>query len=99
MASFNRKDSFMRNAGVYDIFQDVNNLPKVPATGSDTTYIIESKYSERVDLLAYDLYGSSRLWWIIVLRNLDVIEDPIKGFKEGLVIKLPSKKTAQELTG
>lgn len=98
MASFHRKDSFLKRAGLFNNFLDLNKLPKVPVTVADKTYVIEAKYNERPDLLAYDLYGSSRTWWIVVLRNVDVLVDPIRDFKAGTVIKLPSKDTVENLT-
>lgn len=99
MAKFHRQDSFLKSAGIYDIFLDVSKLPSVPKSIADETYVIEAKYHQRPDLLAYDQYGSSRVWWIIALRNLDLIEDPIKDFKSGLEISLPSKQTVERLTG
>jgi hypothetical protein len=51
--------------------------------------IIASKYDQRPDLMAYDFYGNSKLWWIIVHYNRDVIKDPIFDFKAGLEIFIP----------
>lgn len=99
MAKFHRQDSFLKPTSVYDIFLDVNKLPSVPKSIADETYVIEAKYNQRPDLLAYDQYGSSRVWWVVALRNLDIIEDPIKDFKTGLEISLPSKQTVERLTG
>ena len=55
----------------------------------DQSYTIERTYAYRPDLLAYDLYGSPRLWWVFAQRNPDEIEDPIYDFKPGVTIKLP----------
>ena len=55
----------------------------------DLTYTIERTYAYRPDLLAYDLYGSPRLWWVFAQRNPDQIEDPIYDFKPGVTIQLP----------
>ena len=93
------KQSFIRNTGVFDTFLDINNLPSVPTLISDETYIIEAKYANRLDLLAHDEYGSSRLWWIIALRNLDILKDPSRDAVAGLEIYLPSKNTAETLAG
>ena len=57
--------------------------------GDDQVYTIERTYAYRPDLLAYDLYGSPRLWWVFAQRNPDEIEDPIYDFKPGVTIKLP----------
>ena len=99
MAKIHRDDSFLKNTGVYDIFLDVNNLPSVPKLPSDDAFIIDAKYANRLDLLAYDKQGSTRLWWIIALRNIDVIEDPTRDATVGLEIYLPSKNTAETLAG
>jgi len=61
----------------------------ITAEGDDQSYTIERTYAYRPDLLAYDLYGSPRLWWVFAQRNPDVIEDPIYDFKPGVTIQLP----------
>jgi hypothetical protein len=55
---------------------------------------IGNRYNRRPDLLAYDLYGNSRYWWIFVHYNREVIEDPINDFVAGKVIVVPSKQVA-----
>ena len=61
----------------------------ITAELDDQSYTIERTYAYRPDLLAYDLYGSPRLWWVFAQRNPDEIEDPIYDFKPGVTIKLP----------
>ena len=55
----------------------------------DQTYTIERTYAYRPDLLAYDLYGTPRLWWVFAQRNPNQIEDPIYDFRPGVTIQLP----------
>ena len=55
----------------------------------DQSYTIERTYAYRPDLLAFDLYGTPRLWWVFAQRNPDEIEDPIYDFKPGVTIQLP----------
>ena len=55
----------------------------------DQTYTIERTYAYRPDLLAYDLYGTPRFWWVFAQRNPDQIEDPIYDFNPGVTIQLP----------
>ncbi len=89
-----RSDSFVKNTALLDgLFLDYNTLPSIPQYDGDEEYIIDTAYNERPDLLAHVLYGNSRLWWVFALRNPDVIEDPVRDFKAGLTIKLPSKET------
>ena len=56
---------------------------------NQTTLVIQPKYHKRPDILAYDMYGSSRLWWIFVHYNRDTIKDPIMDFKSGTKIQVP----------
>ena len=69
----------------------------VSAESDDYLYTIEAQYAYRPDLLAYDLYGTSNLWWIFIQRNLNVIQDPILDFVPGkqiYICKLSGLKTA-----
>ena len=99
MADFHTRDSFLKNTGSFDQFLDINNLPSIPKQIDDESYVIDAAYNERPDLLAYDRYGSSRLWWVFALRNPDLIEDPIRDFKSGLEIKVPRKGVLDTILG
>ena len=46
----------------------------VPSEKDDFVYTIESQYNHRPDLLAHDLYGDSKLWWVFVQRNMEVLK-------------------------
>ena len=95
-----KKDSFLRNAGFLDnTFLDINNLPSLPENVNDEKYVINAMYDERPDLLAHDIYGSARLWWIFALRNPNILKDPIRDFKAGLSIFLPSKDNVNIVSG
>ena len=61
----------------------------ITAEDDDQVYVIERTYAYRPDLLAFDLYGTPRLWWVFAQRNPDAIEDPIYDFKPGKTIQLP----------
>ena len=61
----------------------------ITADADDVSYTIDQIYAYRPDLLAYDLYGSPRLWWVFAQRNPDKIEDPIYDFSPGVTIQLP----------
>lgn len=63
----------------------------IPANRDDATYVIENQYKHRPDLLAHDLYGSSKYWWVFMVRNRSTIKDPIYDFVPGVSIKLPNK--------
>ena len=81
----------------------INLEPLVPrsitAEDDDQSYTIERTYAYRPDLLAYDLYGSPRLWWGFAQRNPDQIEDPIYDFKPGTEIRIPKLSNLQNDLG
>lgn len=86
-----RKDSFIKNQQILDgVFLDINKLPNVKVTLNDEQYTIDPAYDQRPDLLASALYNNSRLWWVFALRNPDILVDPLRDFKAGTVIFLPS---------
>ena len=71
----------------------------VPAEADDYLYKIENQYRHRPDLLAYDLYGNPKLWWVFVQRNMSVIKDPIYDFIPGTTIYLPKKSNLENYLG
>lgn len=84
------KNSFLYNADTSDsMFLGLNKLPKIPATLDDEPYTIGHGYEGRPDLLADILYQDSKLWWVFALRNPDLIKDPIRDFKTGVMIMVP----------
>jgi hypothetical protein len=94
-----RGDSFIRNDNLIDNkFLGLNDLPKITATLKDESYIISPLYDERPDLLAYAIYDNTRLWWVFSLRNPDILKDPIRDFKAGTKIILPSKSSVNALS-
>ena len=74
---------------------DILNPRTITAEGDDQSYTIERTYAYRPDLLAFDLYGTPRLWWVFAQRNADEIEDPIYDFKPGTVIRLPKPENVK----
>lgn len=74
-------------------FLDVITFRNFPKYIDDQVFQINKIYEFRPDLLAFDLYGNAGLWWVFVVRNPNVIEDPIGDFVSGTYIQLPSKQT------
>jgi hypothetical protein len=68
------------------VYQHRTILPN----SADKLWTIEPHFNHRPDLKAAELYGDSALYWVFMARNLNVIRDPLWGFKAGLVIYLPS---------
>jgi hypothetical protein len=59
----------------------------------DVKFEINGTYQFRPDLLAFDLYGDTSLWWVFRARNPNAIEDPIFDFRAGVTIFVPKKTT------
>lgn len=74
------------NTPVTHNYLDLLSIRPVSAEKDDFLYTIEPQYSMRPDLLAFDLYGTSSLWWVFTQRNLDVLQDPILDFVPGTKI-------------
>jgi len=53
---------------------------------------IGNRYHRRPDLLAHDLYGSSRYWWLFAHYNRDILKDPVNDFVSGTTIVIPTKQ-------
>ena len=71
------------------------NPPAVYWTDTDQFVTVAKKYTNRPDLLSYDLYGTSRLWWIFAMMNPNVIRDPIYDLQAGIELRIPSRTSVQ----
>ena len=80
-------------------FLDVMVNRPIPLNPSDIYYQIPQIYEYRPDLLAYDLYGDSRLWWVFAQRNPNRLKDPLFDFKAGLGIYVPKLDTLTRVLG
>lgn len=65
----------------------------IPKKTDDVVYTIDAIYNRRPDLLAFDLYGDARLWWVFAQRNPNVLQDPVFDFLPGVTIYIPKKET------
>ncbi len=82
-----------------NFYLNLLEIRPVPAEPDDFRYVIENQYRHRPDLLAYDVYGNAKLWWVFVQRNMSVIKDPIYDFEPGTVIYLPKKTNLAKFLG
>lgn len=62
--------------------------PEIEKTSEDL-YIITS-FEDRLDLLAYQYYGDSTLWWIISQANPDKVRRDSFFIKLGVQIRIPN---------
>lgn len=77
----------------FAFYLDIANLPVIPYDPSDVQYEIDTIYRWRPDLLAYDLYSDTNLWWIFSARNPNTLQDPIFDFLPGATIYIPKRDT------
>jgi len=84
---------------VNDQYLDLLSITPIPATADDVLWTVSVQYNHRPDLLAYDLYGSSKLWWVFAQRNMDTIKDPIYDLVAGLKIYLPQGPKLRQSLG
>jgi hypothetical protein len=71
----------------------------ISAASNDTFLEVTAKYQNRPDLLANDVYGDSRLWWVFAVRNPDIIQDPIYDLTAGLFIYIPQMTNIRSALG
>ena len=96
--TYNRTSPYA-NTDIYGFFLDVANIPQIPLDPKDVQYQIDAIYKSRPDLLAFDLYGDSSLWWVFAIRNPNVIQDPIYDFQPGVIIYVPQKQNLTTALG
>lgn len=99
MAATYNKTSPYYGTETFGNFLDIMKYRSIPKKVDDVTYIIDRIYKFRPDLLAYDLYGDSALWWVFAVRNPNVLKDPVLGFLPGVTIKIPKKETLVDALG
>ena len=82
-----------------NFYMELMDIRPIPAESDDFKYTIEGQYKNRPDLLAYDLYGNPKLWWVFVQRNMSVLKDPIYDFTPGTTIYIPKKSNLEKFLG
>jgi hypothetical protein len=91
MTATYKKASPYYNTPLWGQFLDIWKGVTIPADVTDARYQIDPPYNRRPDLLAYDMYGDSNLWWVFAVRNPDVLLDPIFSFISPVVIYVTTK--------
>jgi len=78
-----------------DVWASKTIIPDV----TDALYQIDPTYNHRPDLLAYDLYKDTNLWWVFAVRNPDTLTDPLMSFRTGTIIYVPTLATLKTSLG
>ena len=80
-------------------YLDVMINRRIPMLASDLYWTITPPYEYRPDLLAYDLYKDSRLWWVFAQRNPYTLKDPLFDFIPGVKIYIPKVDIIKDVLG
>lgn len=80
-------------------FLDVMQSRDIPVDPTDVYWEINDTYNLRPDLLAFDLYNDSRLWWVFAQRNPNILKDPLFDFVAGKFIYIPKLTTLKDALG
>lgn len=80
-------------------YLDVMVNRPIPKENDDIVFTINATYQYRPDLLAFDLYGTSTLWWVFYQRNPNTLSAPPLDFTVGKQIYLPKGDTLKSTLG
>ena len=85
--------------GYSQFFLDVMVNRPIPKEDDDLTFVINTTYQYRPDMLAYDLYQNAALWWVFYQRNPNTLTAPPLDFVVGVQIFLPKMPTLKSALG
>jgi hypothetical protein len=98
MANYDSTSAYF-NTTYSQFFLDVMVNRPIPKLTDDLPWVITETYQYRPDLLAFDLYETSTLWWVFYQRNPNTLQAPPLDFKTGTTIYLPKISTLKEVLG
>lgn len=99
MAQNYNSTSAYYTTGYDQFYLDVMTNRPIPKDADDILWEITETYQYRPDLLAYDLYQTSTLWWVFYQRNPNTLQAPPLDFKAGTTIYLPKINTLRTALG
>jgi alpha-L-fucosidase len=99
MASNYESTSPYFTTGITQFYLDVMVNRPIPKLPDDLQFKINQTYQYRPDLLAFDLYDTSTLWWVFYQRNPNALSAPPLDFVEGVTIYLPKITTLKSVLG
>jgi len=99
MIQYDAASPYSNTPVVNNQYLDILEIRSIPAEDDDILYTVETQYTYRPDLLAYDLYGTTKLWWVFAQRNLDILKDPVYDMLPGIQIYLPKGNSLQQQLG
>lgn len=97
--TYSRKSPYFNATGLRGKYLDVLSLPTIPKLADDVLYTVPASYKWRPDLLSFDLYNTSELWWVFAMRNPNLIKDPVFDLVPGIQIYIPKQSNLSSLIG
>jgi len=98
MATYDSTSAYF-NTGYNQFYLDVMVNRPIPKLADDLEFVINQTYQYRPDLLAFDLYDTSTLWWVFYQRNPNTLQAPPLDFAAGTTIYLPKITTLRTALG
>lgn len=98
MANYDSTSPYFET-GYSQFYLDVMVNRPIPREDDDQTFVINTTYQYRPDMLAFDLYDNATLWWVFYQRNPNTLTAPPLDFKEGTLIYLPKIATLKSALG
>lgn len=99
MSTTYSKSSPYYGTNTWGPFLDVWPGKTIQSDVTDAVYQIDPVYNWRPDLLSYDMYKNSDLWWVFAVRNPDILLDPLLDFVAGKIIYVPTLATINHALG
>jgi hypothetical protein len=97
--SYPQTSPYYLSSTVNGQFLDVMIDRPIPVDPTDNYWTITQTYHMRPDLLAFDLYNDSRLWWVFASRNPNRLKDPLFDFVAGVGIYIPQEPNLKAALG
>lgn len=72
---------------------------RVPLDDSDVYIVVQPRHQFKPYILSYDLYSSEDYWWVIARHNMDLLIDPIRDLREGMVLRVPTVDRVKRFIG
>ena len=98
MANYNATSPYFTTPYAQFYLDNMVNRP-IPKENDDNLITLNQTYQYRPDLLAYDLYQESNLWWVFYQRNPNTLQKPPLDFKTDTLIYLPKITTLRNVLG
>ena len=98
MANYNATSPYFTTPYSQFYLDNMVNRP-IPKETDDNLIKLNQTYQYRPDLLAYDLYQESNLWWVFYQRNPNTLTAPPWDFEAGKMIYIPKITTLRSTLG